>query len=161
VSDFTDKVIVGNIMLNPHLIKKFLKKSHYYMVYEPKSEKIAFSANDGNGGDTLLEIRNASYENAVKLARELGLKSDRDTPLYWSKWNPRLYLYHNGTKDAEAVRVELLKSGIPFDVYSGAKTLGLSDYRMITNVPPFELDYLIKEIKDTAKRYKKELKSLP
>lgn len=110
------KVIIGNVVIHPADLAKFLKRSHYYMSYDSHKEKITLSVNDGDGGIDLLEIRNASHENALKLAKELGLKSsDRDPEhsCFWSKYYEVLHLYHDSSGEVEWLRVEIFKLGIP------------------------------------------------
>ncbi len=117
-----DCVIVGNVVIHPALAE-FLKRSHYFMSYEPDKETITLSVNDGDGGKNLIEIRNASHENALKLAKELGLKTrnlDQDHACSWSKYYEVLHLYHDGSDDAEWLRVEIFKLGIPCRVRKNA-----------------------------------------
>src|SRR3989338_285367 len=109
-----DLIIVGNIVIYPALAK-FLKRSHYYMKYDQEEERITFSVNDGDGGRCLFEVRNASHENALKLAKELVLKSlDRDPEhaCFWSKYYEVLHLFHDGSEEAEWLRIEIFKLGI-------------------------------------------------
>ncbi len=110
-----DRIIVGNVVIYPALAE-FLKRSHYFMKYDPEKEMITLSVNDGDGGKDLIEIRNASHENALKLAKELGWKTrntDKDYACSWSKYYEVLHLYHNGSEEAEWLRVEIFKLGIP------------------------------------------------
>jgi len=111
-----DRVIVGNVVINAFTLSKFLKRSHYFMNYDPDKEKITLTVNDGDGGRDLIEIRNASHENAVKFAKELGLKNsniDQEHACSWSKYHEVLHLYHNGSEEAEWLRIEIFKLGIP------------------------------------------------
>jgi hypothetical protein len=109
-----DLVIVGNIVIYPALAK-FLKKSCYYMKYDQEKETIRFFANDGDGGETLMEIRNASHENALKIAKILDLTSQNKYPdqaCFWSKYHEVLHLVLDGSEEAEWLRVEIFKLGI-------------------------------------------------
>lgn len=106
-----DRVIVGNVVIYPALAE-FLKRSHYFMKYDPDKETITLSVNDGDGGRDLIQIRHASYENAVKFASNLGLKSPGPS-CFWSKYCEVLHLYHNGSEEAEWLRIEIFKLGIP------------------------------------------------
>ncbi len=110
-----DRIIVGNTVIYPALAE-FLKRSHYFMSYDPKKEVITLSANHGGGGQDLFEIRNASHENAVKLAKELGLTTrneDREHACAWGKYYEVLRLLHDGSTEAEWLRIEIFKLGIP------------------------------------------------
>ncbi len=110
-----DLVIVGNVVIHSALAE-FLKRSEYYMGYDQEKETITLSVNDGDGRKCLMEIRNASHENAVKLAKNLHLESsdrDPDHSCFWSKYNSVLHLLHDGSEDAEWLRIEIFKLGIP------------------------------------------------
>ena len=94
------------------------------MKYDMEKETITFSVNDGEGGLNLIEIRNASHENAVKLAKELGLKTsntDQEHACSWGKYYEVLRLYHDGSTEAEWLRIEIFKLGIPCRVREIAK----------------------------------------
>ena len=96
-----DRVIVGNVVIYPALAE-FLKRSCYYLGYDPDKELITLFANDGGGGQDLMQIRNASHENALKLAKELGLKTqnlDQDHACSWGKYYDVLHLYHNDSEE--------------------------------------------------------------
>ena len=110
-----NRIIVGNVVIHPALAE-FLKRSCYYMGYDPDKELITLFANDGGGGQDLMQIRNASHENALKLAKELGLKTqnlDQDHACSWDKYCEVLHFYHNGSEEAEWLRIEIFKLGIP------------------------------------------------
>ena len=120
MSNFQTKVIAGNVVFHPNVIREFLAKSHYFLTYKPDEEKAELWVNHGAGGKLLLEIRQFPYESAAKLAEGLGLKGDRtETPLSWSKYNPVLHLEHDGGPDAETLRMEMLRLGIPHTVWRG------------------------------------------
>lgn len=132
-----DRVIVGNVVIYPALAE-FLKRSHYFMKYDPDKETITLSVNDGDGGKDLIQIRHASYENAVKFAKELGLKTqnrDQDNACSWSKYYEVLHLYHDGREEAEWLRIEIFKLGIPcrvnghFSIKSWELHMGQGSYK--------------------------------
>jgi hypothetical protein len=117
-----DRVIVGNVVIHPTLTE-FLKRSCYYLKYDQDKETIILSANDGYGGKTLMEIRNASHENAKKLAKNLGMESP-GTSCFWSKYSEVLHLLHDGSEEAEWLRIEIFKLGIPCRVMKSANVKG-------------------------------------
>ena len=169
MSDSLARVIVGNIAINPSVVREFLKKSHYFMTYKPETETIVLTANHGNGGVDLLSVRNASYENAVKLAEGLGLLSDgRTTPLMWSKWNPIYRLSYDGSEDAERLRMEMLRLELPVIVRAGGyysvrgeKSWAWENGCYIYMPPMWTVDMVIDEIRKDAARYKEQLASKP
>src|SRR3989344_7091574 len=171
MSDSLARVIVGNIAINPSVVREFLKKSHYFMTYKPETETIVLTANHGNGRVDLLSVRNASYENAVKLAEGFGLLSDgRTTPLMWSKWNPIYRLSYDGSEDAERLRMEMLRLELPLIVDRGGyynadapekKSWAWQDSRCVYLPPMWTVDMVIDEIRKDAARYKEQLASKP
>lgn len=159
-----DKVIVGNLAISPATLRRYLKKSHYWLVYRPDTETITLTANHNLGGEQLLEIRNASYENAERLARELGLAADGagGQPCLWSKWNPVVELDHDGSEDAEALRLEMLRLGLPHVVrrrqqgdWAWIDSCGSHSPSMWTR------EMVLKLIREAAERYKTQLETLP
>lgn len=158
MKDYLKQVLIGNILFNPEAIRSVLKKTSYFMDYDPETEKIEFFMNDGGGGQTLFEIRNAPYESARKLALGLGLRGDDG--LSWSKYNPHLYFYDDGSEDAQKLKKEIVKSEIPFNVSSRDRYgfgYGQGDYLS----PLWPLDVLIKEVRDYATRYADALNTTP
>ena len=107
------KILVGNITIYPEKLKRYLLKSHYFMDYSEKENRVELFANHGRGGEPLFIINNIPYESAAKLAEGLGLKADGEYPTNWGKWNPVLQLNHDGSIEAESLRVELLRLGVP------------------------------------------------
>jgi len=158
-----DKVIVGNLAVCAPALRRCLKKSHYWLAYVPKTEAIALWANHGGGGELLLEIRNASYENAARLAEELGLSADgnSDAPCVWSKWNPKIYLGHDGGADADELLAEIRRLELPCEVNRRARALSLSVGQGTMQVPMWRKDQLLNEIRQTADRYRKQLETVP
>lgn len=157
-----ERVIVGNVVLHGSVIRRYLKKSVYLLKYNPDTETISLCANHGGGGEALMEIRNASHESAVKLAKELGLE-DRggSTECCWSKWNPILTLYHDGSEEAESFRIEMLKLGLPFTLFKKAEEWGVSFGQGSHTPPMWKADVVLDLIRDEAKRCQKELNSQP
>ena len=158
MENFERKVVVGNLGIYPDVLREFLVKSEYLLNYDPETEKITLRVNHSHGSRVIFEIRNVSYENAVKLAERLGLKSDRDseTPLIWSKWHPVLNLEHDGSKGAEEVRVEMLRLGVAHNVYYNARRLALIIKGWIHEPPSWTVDQMLDIIRETAKRDKDE-----
>jgi len=155
------KVLIGNVVLYPALIRKFLKKSHYWLTYDPKAETATLSANHGGGGETLFVIRNAPYESVVRLAEELGLHGDGSAPVMWDKWNPVLHLNYDGSTAAETVRMELLRFGVPFTQSLGCREFGLVAHDGLHSPPMWTLEMILKIVRETAMRYEDQLKTLP
>ncbi len=158
-----DKVIVGNLALSAAALRECLKKSHYWLAYDPAAEKISLHANHGSGGQLLLEVRNASYENAARMAAELGLQADSAAaqPCVWSKWNPKVYLGHDGSADADELLAEIRRLEIPCDVNRRARALCLSVGQGTMQVPMWRKDQLLAEIRATAERYRRQLETAP
>lgn len=130
------------------------------MTYDPKSGTIIFESNSIIfGHNKLFEIRNASHENAKKLAKELGLILFNDE-LSWYKYNPEFILLSDGSVSADNLRSELIKSKIPFYERENEE-FGLSNGTHEWTFPSWSLKDLIKKIKDEAQMYAKELNSTP
>jgi len=158
-----DKIIAGNLALRAPALRACLKKSHYWLTYDPGKESASLHANHGGGGELLLEIRNVSYETAARLAEELGLEADERSPApcVWSKWNPKVYLGHDGSADAEAVLAEIRRLDLPCEVNRSARSLYLSVGQGTMQVPMWRRDQLLAEVRSTAERYRKQLETLP
>ena len=168
VSDL-NRVIVGNVIINPGILRQFLKKSHYFMTYKPEDETIRLSVNDGSGGRDIMFIHNTSYENAAKLAEGLGLKGDGSTSLMWSKWNPIYSLHDDGSAEAERLRIEMLKLGLPFRLH-GAHIKTYNEEPMRTwawcdqglhSPPMWKVEVILDKIREAAQRYKEQLETTP
>jgi len=157
------RVIVGNVVIYPATLRQFLKKSHYFMTYHPDTERITFEANHWYGGVILFEIRNASHENAQKLATELGLASDSPKSCHWGKYNPVLNLQHNGSPEAEQLRVEMLRLSVPFVVVKtdGTEPFALTNGQGMHKSPMWNVESMLKIIRDTAERHKDQLATTP
>jgi len=158
-----DKIIVGNLAISAANLRRYLKKSHYWLAYHPETETIAFTANHNGGGEQLLEIRNASYENAERLARELGLTADHEgaQPCLWTKWNPVVELAHDGSDDAEALRLEMLRLGLPHTVRRSGRQWAWIDSAGAHAPTMWTKEMVLQRIRETAERYKKQLETIP
>lgn len=161
MQNFNKKVVVGNIMMRPDILRKYLAKSHYFMKYDTDKEMLEFNANHGAGGETLFEIRNVSYESAIKLAEGLGLKGDGASPLHWGKWNPVMHLNHDGSEDAEQIRLELLRLNIPHTVAKESGVLALTFHPYTYQAPHYDVVKMLEAIRDTAEAYKDHLNTTP
>jgi hypothetical protein len=161
VIEFPKKVIIGNAVVYPAQLRNFLVKSHYYLIYEPDKEKLTLYANHDTGGQALFELRNASYESAVKMAQELGLdESQGKYPLMWTKWNPILSVHDNGSEESEKIKMEVLRLGMPHINFRGEK-IGFSFGTNYYGPPSYTLSGLIKELNNIAQRYRKQLDTKP
>ena len=162
MADLLVRVIVGNIVFHPEVLRDFLKKSHYFMLYKAETETIIFKANDDSGGREIFSIRNASYENAAKLAVGLGLTGDGVRPyLCWTKWNPSYKLDHDGSEDAEKLRMEMLSLGMPFKLHKTSKEWSWNNGRGVYQSPMWTVGKVLVEIRKEAELYKKQLDSKP
>lgn len=130
------------------------------MGYNPEKSEIVFNANDGTGGQALLSITNAPYESAVLLAERLGLKQDGICS--WYKWNPVYCLYNDNSEDAEKLRMEMLKLNLPFRMYECMQgSWAWQGNGGIYRSPMWSVDAVIKEIRESAKRYQEQLATTP
>ena|SRR5258708_6199638 len=155
-----DKVLIGNVVIYAKQLRDCLKKSHYWLVYH--DETITLMSNHGGGGEQVLEIRNASYESAVKLADQLGLKQSGSlqNPTEWSKWNPFIGLVHDGSADADKLLLELAKRHIPYRVVTGNK-LTLIDNGRYEREGGWTQEKMLEMVRETATRYREQLKTSP
>jgi len=159
MSDPLSKIIIGNVAIRAASLREYLKKSHYWLTYDPDRETITLNANHNAGGEVLLEIRQASYENAERLARELGLKADGRTT--WHKWNPVYELDHDGSAEAEALRMKMLALGLPHKVYRNRRQWALLLHQGSHTPPMWTVDVLLKMLEEEAERYKDQLETVP
>ena len=151
---------MGNIEINASALRACLKKSHYWLTYDTEKRTITLNENGGYGGKTLFAISGTSHENAARLAQELGLKAGSEKALTWTKWNPRLTLHHDDSEEADVLRTQMLKLGIPHRVIRDA-TLGLADERVLYRAPSFNFAQMMDVILDTAEHYNKQLSETP
>ncbi|HUZ92618.1 MAG TPA: hypothetical protein VNG29_01310 [Candidatus Paceibacterota bacterium] len=153
---------IGNITIAPRHLKSLLKKSSYYLDYDPAERKIRFWANDGGGGVPIFEIEQASFENAEKIAKGLGLENESDgVACHWHRWNPKLTLRDDGSENAERLRMEMLRLGIPHEVQRDSE-LGLVVHDRIHRLSSgWTIEQLLIEIRNTARIYEKQLAATP
>lgn len=152
-------VLVGNVLVDPEILRKCLKKTCYFLNYDPEKELIDFWMNDGSGKETIFEIRNASLENAQKLAEGLGLESDGDgeDATMWSKFNPKAILHDDGSPEAEVLRVMLLEANFPFRTID-SKKLAVTFHPGIYEWP---FEQLKKVVQEQIDNNKKDLEATP
>lgn len=115
MSNLSNVIVGGSVVFNPTILGEVLRGSCFYMVYDQKKQSAELFHNNGeSGGRTILEIRNVSHESVVKLAEGMGLKSDSDCGLccFWSRSIPIIHLYHDGSEDAEKIRLEACRLNI-------------------------------------------------
>ena len=164
MTDFQDKVIAGNVVLYPKVLREFLTKSRYFLRYEPEEEELILMADHDQASRVLFVMRNVSYETAVKIAVDLGLtaKENRyNTPTIWTKWNPILRLCHDGSEDAEILRLEMLKLGIPHIVRRNEEVLCLINDRGAHRSPAWTAEKMLEIARETAETYKEQLSTTP
>lgn len=166
VADFW-QVLVGNVLINPEVLRSILKKSHYYARYEKDKDLLTFSVSDGYGGETVFQIRNISHESARKLAEGLGLKADSRYPeqeCSWSKWNPVYKLYHNESLEAEEIRMEALRLGLSLiikNISSDAEWVFCYDIFEYRAKHYGSKDRVIEILREQAVRYAANLATTP
>ena len=95
-------------------------------------------------------------------AEGLGLRADGGyrNPTVWSKWNPVLRLDHDGSSEAELLRLELLRLGVPHRVNRYASQYGLSNNNHLMAPPMFDDQAILVEIREIAVRYQEQLDSI-
>lgn len=142
------KVIAGNFCFYPETLLRFLRKSCYIATYDERREVFVLDANHNDGGARLLEIRDIDYAGASRIAKELGLK--QEDPSRWAKRLPVLHLDHDGSEEAEKLRLEMLRLDVPHTVYKKARTLRLVVYpKTYTAKDP--LEKMLEAIREAAK----------
>ncbi len=159
--DCRNFIVLGNFLMNARVLRKFLKKTHYYMYYGVHTGTLSLGANDGGDGQVLFEVRQVSYETAKRFAEELGLKGDGDWPTSWHKWNPVVTLRFDGSADATELRKELLELGIPFHQYQSSEGWEFSDGQGAYRPPMWTKDKVLEEIRKIASRYQESLSTIP
>jgi len=159
MANYLSDVLMGNVVFHPEVLRECLKKFSYHMIYRPEEEKVEFSMNNGGGGRTLFEVRNVPYESAKKLAEGLGLIGS-DSSLFWSKNNPYLKLYDDGSEGAKKLKEEIMTLGIPFRVVE-REEYGFGDWGRDFLSHGWTLEMLLKEVRGIAMRYAGELGTTP
>lgn len=162
MKDFQNGVLIGNVVIHPSVLREFLKKSFYFGSYNPEKETLTLSANHGNGGEVLFELRNVSYESAKKLMEGLGLKKDGISPISWSKWNPVVRLANDGSEDAIKLRREMLELGVPFTEHECKSGEWAWFSHPDKYAPPlWTAEAVLEKIRLTAELYKEDLSTTP
>jgi len=160
------KMILHNVAIDIAVLRQFLIKSHYFMSYDPVKETVKLSVNDGGGGEGILEIRDASWEAAQRLAELLGLKptDDMPNPTSWSRYIPTLKICHDGSPLADMVEQKLYRSKIPFKVVRNCPEFEFgSDGRYTIAAYGLEglKEEVLRQIAEIEERYKNVLDTKP
>jgi len=152
-------ILLGNVRLRADVLRRYLKKSHYWLRYDSKIARMELWANHGHGGEVIFKAENVPFETAKRLANELGLENqDLDS---WYKWNPVVTLKFDGSADAAELRRELLELGIPFHQYESKEGWEFSDGQGAYSPPMWTKDKVLEEIREIASRYKESLSTIP
>lgn len=117
-----DLVLVGNLLIDPVVLRKCLKKHSYHLKYDPEREITELIVDDGNFSEVVWEIRNISLESVEKLAVGLGLT--KGAGYYWSKDNIFITLLDDGSSDAIELQAMMVRAGVPYQKRESGK-LGL------------------------------------
>ncbi|HEY4506766.1 MAG TPA: hypothetical protein VJH71_01195 [Candidatus Paceibacterota bacterium] len=156
--------IVGNITINGPVLRDFLKKSYYFLTWDENTCSLALEANHSLGGMLLFKIKDVSYAEAKNLAEQLGLKSrEDDNSTFWSKWNPVVSINHNSSIEAEELRVEALKLGIPIIIRNvpPSSCYGLSHGQGLCQSDLWSQEHMLEIIRGVASRSKENLETVP
>ena len=110
MSNLSNVIVGGPVVFSPAFLGEVLGGSCFYMSYDEKKQSAELFHNNGeSGGRTILEIRNVSHESVVKLAEGMGLtsyKKNDPSCCSWYRSVPIILLYHDGSEDAEKIRLE-------------------------------------------------------
>jgi hypothetical protein len=153
-----DRVVVGNVIVHP-AFRDFLSKSCYHMNYDPKGEVIVLFGDHGSGGQVLLEIQGASLENAIKLGEHLGLR--QDSSCYWSKWNPKVIIGHDGSRAADQLLLVSVKLGVPHRVRESPHLELMLGDCCYTLAAGWTFERMLSLVQDVAARHKEQLGTTP
>lgn len=110
--DWNGTNAAGNVLVLGETLKRCLQDGHYWLTFEPEYETLTLYADPFGAAGPLFVIRCAGRDNAERLAADLGLEpaGRSDGRL----WMTPLFLEDNGSRDARAVRQELVRLGLPF-----------------------------------------------
>lgn len=154
------KVIVGGpTVFNPTVLGSVLNGSCFYMTYKCEDQSARLFHNNGeSGGQDVLVIKNVSHENIAKLAEGMGLKPDREGNFccFWSRSVPIIHLYHDGSEDAEKIRLEACRLNMECRVVSinrGPWYLSSGMHSYSPDSPFWSADNVIKEMRNWAKTW--------
>ncbi|GEM_PF-2899617 len=158
--DFRGYIVLGNVRLRACNLRRYLKKSQYWLRYDFKTARMELWANHGHGGEVIIEAENVPFETAERFAKELGLNKEgsRDT---WYKWNPVVTLRFDGSADAIELRRELLELGIPFHQYKSNEGWEFEDGHGCYSPPMWTKNKILEEIRKIASRYQESLSTIP
>ena len=124
MTDHRDKVLVGNLALQATVLAKFLHGGNFTLRYDPEAEAIRLEAYSAPGAETVLEIRQASHENFLKLADRLGYLLQEDG-LRATSDQSQVTFFHNGTGTADEIELCLLELELPYRQVRGACDLAV------------------------------------
>lgn len=159
MSNLSNVIVGGPVVFNPNVLGDVLKGSCFYMRYDEKDQSAELFHNHGeSGGRTILLIKNVSHESVAKLAKDMGLKSDRESDFccFWSKSIPIIHLYHDGSEDAEKIRLEACRLNMECRVVpinGGPWHLNSGMHRYSPDSPFWSADNVIKEMRNWAKAW--------
>lgn len=155
------KVIVGGpVVFNPAVLGSVLNGSCFYMSYDEKEQSAKLFHNNGeSGGQDILAIKNVSHESVTKLAKGMGLKPDREgsSCCFWSRSVSIIHLYHDGSENAERIRLEACRLNMECRVVPincGPWYLNSGMNRYSPDSPFWSADNVIKEMQNWAKMWK-------
>jgi len=163
MSNLSNVIVGGPVVFNPTFFGEVLRGSCFYMHYDQKSQSAKLFHNNGeSGGRDILTIKNVSHESVAKLAKGMGLKSDRDRDresdscCFWSISIPIIHLYHDGSEDAEKIRLEACRLNMECRVVpinGGPWHLNSGIHRYSPDSPFWSADNVIKEMRNWAKMW--------
>lgn len=132
-----DRVLVGHIEFFTSAVRRCLVETSFYMYYDAQTDEVRFTAPDVG---LLFQLKNISLESATRLAEGLGLKKEPEAPTHlgvvaqfvsWGRYVPPIHkmaLWHDGSKEADEVLLELVKLGVPHELKLGSEKFELIDY---------------------------------
>ncbi len=158
----THKLLIGNVVLNPEIIKNFLKKSCYWISFDEKENTMKLCASHLRGGEILFSISNCSYIQAKEFSELLGLKNENGEH-YWGKWNPIYELDDDGSEDAEKIKICAFKLGIPLIVRPVSEDKKWAFYHSdrMQKPPDWSVEKIIEQLNEWAVLYKESLSTIP
>ncbi len=160
MEDSRSWIILGNARVRACTLRRYLKKSEYYLRYDFKTACVALWANHGHGGEVIFEADNVPLETAQRFAKELGLEEGAAGS--WHKWNPVVRLGLDASADALEIRRTVLEFGIPLIEYAKLSgTWEFSDGQHTYQPPMWTKDKVLGIIRDMASRYHELLSTIP
>ena len=160
MEDSRNYILLGNMRLSADTLRRYLKKSHYWLRYDFKTARIELWANHGHGGEIIIEAENVPFGTAERFAKELGLDKE-GSRRSWYKWNPVVTLRFDGSDDAAELRRELLELGIPFHQYQSNEGWEFCDGQGAYSPPMWTKDKVLEEIRKISSRYHESLSTTP